>query len=619
MDGEEVIIQQIGLILMQLRFARRALEEVERNTARYGGISFSNALAAGPRFGEPPLLNGALKVHVVNISDLNPGTSLGNLIEGILGGVGRFFGGFFGGVGAGFASVVTLPFLLSKVEQITSNINRILDQIGIIRGPGGSRPETPTTTSAGGGIDLNQFTTTLNSLASLFEAAGRGAGEGGAVQGEVPQGWLVTLYTATRLVESISRVVDGIIILIPIAIGAIASLIVRIDDLKLKLLDLIQFIVRNAFLLRGVVLVTVYDTLAGAASLGLSIMQILSTAVNSILGSIFNALTALLTLAFETLRFVGGGLQRTMNGLLEWLRTGLGTFLINIGQTDVFRLLHHLVRTLPLILPSLVVLVRDRELSPTDRTALKEAAAIRLPSGNLRGGIPAFTPFPNLETLMAPRGDVAGLMTAVDSARTLMTSAIKSGFGAAEQGLTDVQNTLDSQAKSAQGLFANAQDPRLLALQQRADALAQALQPAVDAAQQHPQTGLEAIAKAYETWISGGGLQTILSMITTHFQSTPTTGTPSERSIMGRIIAATAGVSEPPPATIRIERVEIEVAPPATLLPTPETPSLVAIEQHLLSPDFVDRLQEQLTHHAHDWEMRGGDPRFVGFPAIAPA
>ena len=93
---EEIIIQQMGLILMQLRFARRALEEVERGTARYGGVSFSNALAAGARFGEPPLLNGALKVHVVNLSDLNPGTSIGNLIEGILGGVGRFFGGFIG-------------------------------------------------------------------------------------------------------------------------------------------------------------------------------------------------------------------------------------------------------------------------------------------------------------------------------------------------------------------------------------------------------------------------------------------------------------------------------------------------------------------------------------------
>jgi hypothetical protein len=619
MDGEEVIIQQIGLILMQLRFARRALEEVERNTARYTGVSFSNALAAGPRFGEPPLLNGALKVHVVNISDLNPGTSIGGLIEGILGGVGRFFGGFMGGVVGGVASTITLPYLLVQMVRVTDNINRILEQINIIKGPGGSTTET--SEASGSGINLNQWTTTMNALTNLFTAASRGpgnGGEGGAVEGEVPEGWLVMLYTTSRLVESISRVVDGFILLIPIAIGAIASLILRIDDIKLKVLELIQFALRNVFLLRGVALVTIYDTLAGIAGLGANIMRVVSTAVGSIITSVFDAIAALLNLTVEALRFVGSGLQRTMNGLLEWLRTGLGTFLIDIGRTDVFRLLHHLVQTLPLILPSLVLLVQNRELSQTDRDALQQAAAMPLPGSPLVGGMPAFTSFPDIGELMVPADQVTALVTTLDDSRRAITDAVTGSFNAAERGLEGIQSTLRRESTRAMGLFARDDDPRLVALRGRADALAGALRPAVDAARERPETGLEAIARAYETWVSGGGLQTILNRLTDHFSRTPTTGPDSERAIVGRIVAASAGAAEPPTATIRIDRVEIEVAPPAPPAgSTGESDLLLAMQDHFLSPAFVERLQAQIIQQEREWVLRGGDPCFVGMAASA--
>ncbi len=45
---EEEIVTQIGLLLSQLRYARRALEDIERSTAHYGGVTFAVALAAGP-------------------------------------------------------------------------------------------------------------------------------------------------------------------------------------------------------------------------------------------------------------------------------------------------------------------------------------------------------------------------------------------------------------------------------------------------------------------------------------------------------------------------------------------------------------------------------------------
>src|SRR5262245_58904469 len=91
---------QFGQLLMQLRYARRALEDVERSTARYTGGGFAAALQAGPHFGEPPLLDGALKVYVVNINDLTAGQQ--SLVGNLLGGIGGLIGGIGGGFVGGF-------------------------------------------------------------------------------------------------------------------------------------------------------------------------------------------------------------------------------------------------------------------------------------------------------------------------------------------------------------------------------------------------------------------------------------------------------------------------------------------------------------------------------------
>src|SRR5512140_1463145 len=135
---DEEIITQLGLILGQLRFTRRAVEDIERSTARYGGFSFATALAAGPRFGEPPMVNGALKVYVININDLAPGSGIGGFLEGLLGGIGRFFGGFLGGIVGGTISGVALPYIIAQMDRITARIERILQLAGF--GTGTSPP-----------------------------------------------------------------------------------------------------------------------------------------------------------------------------------------------------------------------------------------------------------------------------------------------------------------------------------------------------------------------------------------------------------------------------------------------------------------------------------------------
>ena len=40
---EDALIGQIGLLLTQLRYVRRALEDIERSTARYASLSIAAA------------------------------------------------------------------------------------------------------------------------------------------------------------------------------------------------------------------------------------------------------------------------------------------------------------------------------------------------------------------------------------------------------------------------------------------------------------------------------------------------------------------------------------------------------------------------------------------------
>src|SRR5712692_8737653 len=120
MDPE--LVTQMGLMLTQLRYSRRALEDVERSTARYAGFAFASALSAGPSFGAPPMLDGALKVYVVNINDLQPGTGSGGFIEGLLGGVGRFFGGLIGGFVGGTISGFVLPDIVSSMVDLAKRV-----------------------------------------------------------------------------------------------------------------------------------------------------------------------------------------------------------------------------------------------------------------------------------------------------------------------------------------------------------------------------------------------------------------------------------------------------------------------------------------------------------------
>jgi hypothetical protein len=560
--NEEVIIGQLGLLLSTLRYMRRAVEDIERNTARYSGISFAPVFSEGARFGEPPLLNGALKVYIVNINDLTAPPE-GGILEGILGGVGRFIGGAVGGLIGGTMSGIVFPLNLHYLDRITSNIGHILDRVDGIVAHLRLRPEGEADTSEGGGMftGLPRLTALLNDVRRLLEAAGQGPGTApGTPQPEQSAGVAQIL----TLVRAISGVVDGLILLLPILNGFLASLLVRLDAIKLAVVDLLEWLVRNLLLLRGVALVVVLDTLAAVARLAAQLFRIISTLVGELLTSAFDIVTAVLSTVVTAIGWVGTAVQGTVNDLMEFLRIGVGNLLIWIGNTRVFQLLFHLIDILPGILPALIRL-RDPEgkgpgLTDEDRALLDRMTSRPIlrhipyarPGGGTTGGVAGSGVIGSFPDLSRHLPDPATVRSTLETTRDTIVAETTTAFGAVETALRDTGAALQS-ADFQSGLNAH-----LRTVEERSGVFAATLQDARrEAAAGSGIAGdeiLTQIATAYEGWLQHGGLETLMTQLSAHFHR--------NRALPEAAVGATPH-PETPRATVEIERVEIIIDPPA--------------------------------------------------------
>ncbi|WP_375746455.1 hypothetical protein NR800_18095 [Corallococcus interemptor] len=603
---EEEIVTQLGLLLTQLRFTRRAVEDIERSTARYGGFTFATALAAGPRFGEPPMVSGALKVYVVNINDLAPGSGIGGFLEGLLGGIGRFFGGFLGGIVGGTISGVTIPFIIGQLNRLAERIEHILAVLGIGTGtaatPAATSPATPTPTP-GEGMNLlatlAQVERVVTTFTALFQAASTGpdAAARTSPMPSTPGGerWLAMLTAASAILTGISHVVDGLVLLVPLVIGALAFVITRLDDVKLAFMDMLQFILRNVLLLRGVVLTTLFDTVSAAARLAANVLGILATAVGRILGSIFTMVGALLDVAVTAIRFIANGLQRTIDALLRWLVESAFVVLTKLGDSLVFRFIVHVVQLLPSIIPPLWELKFGKPFTGPAITA----PPIAPPS--LPGGPGAPLPaFPDLATIIAPAATV--FSDSVRTAAGTITSEMTDILGSASGALSGLSGSLDA-AAAREARAADRLGDHYRTVRDRSRDFAAALTPAVEASRREPATGFEAIARAYESWLGTGGLDTLLGTITEHFRHGPTSGTAATSSLPGAVTAGAVG--DRPRATIEIDAITIQIAPPATgAAPTTGATSSVTS----VSIETPELSVASLTELFHELEERGWNP-----------
>lgn len=604
---DETIIAQMGLMLTQLRFARRALEDLERNTATYGGFAFLKSLTPEARFGAPPLLDGALKVYVVNINDLTASSGFGGFVEGLLGGVGRLFGGFLGGLVGGTIGGAALPALVWRLSRVAEQVAEAARVLGVVKqsdaqqalaelqkkqaeeekkaktpaeatavaapaavaapdpGPAAANvqaaqkaaEEAKKKEEASGGMmsKLPELTDVLLGLAALFRAAGSGPGTGSGKGPTADQKAAMDQFTrwvepVLALMRSLERVVDGLVILVPLLVGAFAFLLSRVDTLKLLLVDMLQFLLRNVLLLRGVVLVTVFDTVSAAARLGANVLRILAVAVNTILESVFTLIAQVLKTALAAVRLVVQGVVDTVNVLIPWLVSTVAAVLTTLGNLRVFGLIQHVVEVLPAILPALVRLVHNVSLDPAEMALVKSVASRRVPRGHA-GPPPVFPKPPDIASTLLPGTRIGDMVDKVVELGKGVRATTDTALGASAKALDKMGGMLDEKA------FRGKIDAQLKDVETHSATLAGSLDAARKAAAARPETGLGEIANAYQAWLSGGGLDTLLTRINQHFAATPA----EQAAIPGKIAADVA--LERARATVEIGEMVIEIEPPA--------------------------------------------------------
>jgi hypothetical protein len=601
------LIQEIGLLLTQLRYARRSLEDIERSTARYASFAFASALAAGPRFGEPPMFGGALKVYVVNINDLAPGGGVAGLLEGLLGGLGRLFGGFFGGILGGTIGGVALPYMIAQVEKIAATFERIGKQLGVPKEPvpGSEKAAQP---SGGGSFfdKLDELKAVVDAFTALFQAAGGDTKK--AVETSNPMTpeatrWLAIVQTADSLVRGIALVIKGLTLLIPEVIGTLAMLITRLDSIKLAVVELLQFILRQALLLRGVALTVLFDTLAAAAKLASSILAILGITIQDFISSIFKIFNVVLDAALAAIEFLSKGLAKTIDALLKWLVETVTTALSVIGDTRIFRVAVYALQTLPYILPPLVMLIRDTDISPADRKSLDDAKKFSVSGPSFTGPAAAtLPPFPKISDSLLDPTAVKSLHDTIGKSEGSVTKLMGDLFGDTSKGLLKLGSKLDEAASDR--VFNEALDKHIGSLRERSKTLADSLdlaQKATKAAVDHPPaTGLEVIAKAYEDWLgSPEGLQKLLGNITKFISETPTSGPEGEKSLAAKAIGPTT--IDRPRATVEIDDLVIELVPP----PDGKLPGGVPGVMKALSDHSPEEFLEAIVELMHEMDERG--------------
>ncbi|GGS77863.1 hypothetical protein GCM10010156_40830 [Planobispora rosea] len=579
MDDE--VITQLGLLLTQMRYTRMALENVERSTARYAGLALTAPAATGTGavavFGAPPMLDGALKVYVVNLHELaSGGGGPGNPLAGLIGGAGRFAGGLAGGFAGGVIGGVTLPYLLFKTAQIAGTVERIVNRLGV-RGA----PRSPEKNNPGPGVleQLDALLKVLRELRAVVDLtarprAGGGSGGGGGTEDDNPPapvpGGPAELYL--RMVQALTRMVDGLILLVPILTGALASLLIRLDDIKLVIVDLLRFGLRNVLLLRAAVIATVLDTVSLAARLAVTVVGIVAAAVDTVLASVLAVIRTALETALTAVRIASTGVKNTVDALMLFLRDGVGALLIFIGNLRVFRLIVHLAQVLPLVLPA-IARIKGVELDRRETEALTRAGTLMPPGAPAAGASPpaAIAAFPDLAEKLLPEDARRELVDQVGELGATLRRETGIALGAVSRGVSGLAAAARETADNLDTDLGRRLADRLGEARKHAVSLADSLRAAEEVARRRPETGLEVIAAAYEGWLRGGGLAGLLEKITAHFERTPVSAADpaaGARTIPGRVVTGTAVTPAGAEVVVEIGELVVDLAPAAA----PERP-----------------------------------------------
>jgi hypothetical protein len=572
MDEDELVIAQLGLLLTQVHYARIALEGIERATTRYAGIALTmpGTSTGGAAWGAPPMIDGALKVYVVNIADLTAGASVGDVIAGVIGGVGRFLGGFAGGVATGVVGGIFFKKMLEQANQLVTSLDRVLARLGVGAGPppGSGGP-------AGAGTSLADLIPALSRLlremVTLFTAAAGGPGPGAAAPA-ADVGLLSSLQPALAVAVAATHLVNGLIILLPLVIGALASLLNHLGLIEIAVLDLGEFGLRLALLLRAAVLGTVLDTISLVGGLAATTLGLIATALDAIIPAVFRLVVSGLDTALTVLQIASTGLKNLIDALMLWLRDGLGSMLIFIGNLRVFRLIEHLTQVAPFVFPAIARL-QSTPLTKEETQSLTLAGMLIGPGGGGGSGAPSPAPTiakaPDAVSLLLPPAARTAMADSVRSLGTSFTTETRTTLSAVQGTLSGIGASFRTAVDGLDATLGREIGARTKIAGADVDTLHESLERARTAARERPKTGLEEIAGAYEDWLRGGGMTTLLTQLDQHLRTAPVQGPDTGTSIPGRTVRAVLADEGDRRVVVEIDEVVIELGPEPPAAPAP--------------------------------------------------
>ncbi|MFC9894494.1 hypothetical protein ACFVMC_12435 [Nocardia sp. NPDC127579] len=558
------VITALGLLLTQTRYARRALEDIERSTTRYTLSAMTVFGSGAGGFGAPPLQDGALRVYVVNLSDLDPARGFGDAFAGLLGGVGSFVGNLFGGVVGGTAGSWWLATSMATIERIVERVERIIARLGLGRAaaPVNSAPVAPAAatgsalaapgtapTPAQTPIDLVTMLKSVQgrfeALTALLRAANGEFARPAAASGDAPapgpapsdaERWRGLADSLTVAFDAATRLAGGLLVVVPTAIAALSWLLDRLPQLRNAIADTLRFAVRNVLVLRGAVVVLALETLAMIVRVAALAVRALSATITEALGAVFTAIGGLLEGALRLVGVVGGAVVQTANALLNWLVPAVDKILRDIGALRVFRLLAQVVDLIP-ILSGLAA--KDKADGASGKGAAKPD------SGDAARPPLTLPPVPpDLAEIMATAGTEA--KAAAKQIGDAGADLVSKPTAALRAGLTTFSESLDKAALEEVERSDRTLANRLTKLGSRADKTAEDLLPAIPAA----PTAFAPIAEAYGRWLVDGGLGRLLDRASTYF------GTPQAGPNFAKQPQLGA-----PAAVVRIDEVVIDIAP----------------------------------------------------------
>jgi hypothetical protein len=312
-----------------------------------------------------------------------------------------------------------------------------------------------------------------------------------------------------------------------------------------------------------VIFAVLVDTVSLAGRIVGGVLAELAKAVDVILGSIFAVAKGALETVFKVIEVLGPGLKKTVDGLIAFLNNDLVGTLNAIGDTSVVKLIWHLALALPNIIPALAK-VAGVKLDPATELKQLEEARKLAPMASPGAGPPKAVGFPAFETLL-PKAKQDEAVKALETLGTTVTKEAAKAFGAAQGAVEGSAKVITTALDGMDTGLKDHLDTRLAGATVQADKFAKAMSAATSAKSGLPQ--VDEVAAAYEKWLTGGGLQTLMGHLNELFVR-DAAGPGGSPALSGIAASAAAGA---PAVPVEIDRIEIRlVAPPA---PVPaETP-----------------------------------------------